>query len=66
MRAASVGEPLQEAADRPSLIVRRAGSQDRLWDLAKAAGSTVRAIREANSLEDECLEEGTLLLIPIA
>ena len=65
MRAASVGEPLQEAADRPSLIVRRAGSQDRLWDLAKAAGSTVRAIREANSLEDESLEEGTLLLIPI-
>lgn len=66
IRAAFVGEPLPDAADRPSLIVRRAGSQDRLWDLAKAVGSTVRAIREANGLEDDSMEEGALLLIPIA
>jgi len=52
-------------ADRegPSLIIRRAGKAD-LWEIAKATGSTMEAIRKANSLEEEP-SEGQLLLIPV-
>lgn len=48
---------------RPSLVIRRQGSGG-LWELAKAAGSTMEAIREANHLADEPAP-GQLLLIPI-
>lgn len=48
---------------RPSLVIRRQGSGG-LWELAKASGSTMEAIREANHLADEPLP-GQLLLIPI-
>ncbi len=37
---------------RPSLILRRTG-EGGLWELAKACGSTVEAIRSANGLEAE-------------
>ena len=55
----------QKTADpnRPSLILQRPG-QMRLWDLAKATGSTVAAIRRANGLEEEPAPD-QLLLIPI-
>lgn len=59
----TVGEEKQKAPDRPSLILRRAGEQ-MLWDIAKAAGSTVEAIREANGLQGEP-EENQILLIPV-
>lgn len=49
--------------DRPSLILCRAGKSG-LWALAKASGSTVEAIRTANSLTDDPAEE-RLLLIPV-
>ena len=48
---------------RPSLILRRTG-EGGLWELAKACGSTVEAIRSANGLEAEP-EGGKLLLIPV-
>lgn len=48
--------------DRPSLIVRRGSGQ--LWELAKENGSTVAALRAANGLDADALEEERLLLIP--
>lgn len=50
--------------DRPSLILRRAGRES-LWDMAKATGSTVEAIMDANSLEGEPAPE-RFLLIPVS
>ena len=50
-------------ANRPSLILRRAG-EDRLWDIAKVSGSTVDAIRKANGLEAEPAPN-QMLLIPV-
>ena len=48
---------------RPSLILRRAG-KERLWDIAKASGSTMAAIREANGADAPRSEE-QILLIPV-
>lgn len=59
-----LGELKQPDADRPSVIIRRAG-EDGLWGLAKHCGSTVDAIREANQLSGEP-DEGQLLLIPVS
>ena len=53
----------QPDANRPSLILQRAGEK-RLWDIAKAAGTTVAAIRRANGLEDEPSPD-QMLLIPV-
>lgn len=58
-----VGEVLPKAPDRPSLILRRTGEQG-LWDIAKAAGTTVEAIRRANGLQEEPTPE-RMLLIPV-
>lgn len=49
--------------NRPSLILRRAGGSS-LWDLAKASGSTMEAIRRANNLSGEPSPE-QMLLIPV-
>ena len=59
-----LGETQELPANRPSLILRRAGNQD-LWNIAKSTGSTVEAIRKANSLEGEP-EESRILLIPVS
>lgn len=58
-----LGEVQEPDPARPSLILRRAGN-GRLWDMAKAAGSTVEAIRQANGLDSEP-EPGRMLLIPV-
>ena len=62
--ALTLGEEIQSDAQRPSLVLRRAGAEG-LWELAKKTGSTVKAIREANGLQDEP-KPGQMLLIPIA
>lgn len=59
-----LGEMQEPAQNRPSLILRRAGDQG-LWDIAKSTGSTMAAIRQANSLEGEP-EESQILLIPVS
>ena len=59
----TLGEDREPDPGRPSLILRRAGDRD-LWELAKASGSTVGAIREANHLEEDPAP-GQMLLIPI-
>lgn len=57
------GEQKQPDPGRPSLILRRAG-ENSLWELAKATGSTMDAIRRTNSLSGEPAAE-QMLLIPV-
>ncbi len=59
-----LGEEKSADPNRPSLILRRAG-ESRLWDIAKASGSTMEAIQRANGLTGEPSAE-QMLLIPIA
>ncbi len=49
---------------RPSVVIRRMGEGETLWDVAKACGSTVADIRAANDLPSEEGATGALLLIP--
>ena len=65
MREATVGEEDPDWKERPSLIVCRTAGTERLWDLAKRSGSTVRAIQEANGLDAGEVQEQALLLIPV-
>jgi len=60
---AELGEQRQPDPQRPSLILRRAGDTG-LWDMAKASGSTMDAIRKANGLEADPIP-GQMLLIPV-
>ena len=59
----TLGETVLPDPGRPSLILRRAGT-DTLWDLARRSGSTVEAICRANGLEGEP-EPERMLLIPV-
>lgn len=61
--ALEVGEMEAPDPGRPSLILRRAGNKT-LWELAKASGSTVEAIRQANHILEEP-DENRMLLIPV-
>ncbi len=61
--ALTLGEQTGADAQRPSLILRRAG-EDTLWELAKKTGSTVAAIRSANKLQEEPKPD-QMLLIPV-
>ena len=58
-----LGEENTLDPSRPSLILKRQPSGG-LWELAKATGSTVEAIRQANGLTAEP-EMGKMLLIPV-
>ena len=58
-----LGEPTSQEMGRPSVILRRVGEKS-LWELAKSSGSTVAAIRQANGLEEEPLDD-RILLIPV-
>lgn len=58
-----LGQSRQKDPERPSLILRRAG-EERLWDIAKANGSTMEAIRRINGFQEEPASD-RLLLIPI-
>lgn len=62
--ALELGEMARPDPARPSLVLRRAGEES-LWELAKSTGSTVDAIRKANALTDEPLDD-RLLLIPVS
>ena len=58
-----MGEAEKPDPNRPSLILRRKGS-DRLWDVAKKTNSTVEAIMTANQLDGEPGDD-CVLLIPV-
>ena len=59
----TLGEETAQDPTRPSLLLQRAGEQS-LWEMAKAAGTTMENIRKANQMEGEptC---GKMLIIPI-
>lgn len=57
------GSDCEQDPQRPSLILRRAGT-DSLWGIAKKCGSTMAAIRSANNLQEEP-HPGQMLLIPV-
>ncbi|MBR4098430.1 MAG: LysM peptidoglycan-binding domain-containing protein, partial [Clostridium sp.] len=52
--------------DRPSMVLRLAAPGEDLWDIAKAYGTTMEEIRQANELEEGALPGNTMLLIPRA
>ena len=58
------GEPPEETGERPSLVLRMLGREERLWDLAKTYSTTIADIISANELEDETAAGDRLLLIP--
>lgn len=58
-----IGEAGEPDPNRPSLILRRMGT-DTLWQLAKSAGSTVDAIKKANNIT-QAPDPQQILLIPI-
>ena len=58
-------ESPKDTADAPSLVLRRIGPDESAWDVAKACGSTVAAILDANCLADEAeLPRDAMILIP--
>lgn len=59
----TAGEETVKDPERPSLILRKAGTQE-LWDIAKNAGSTVDAICSANNLQG-APDPDQMLLIPV-
>ena len=59
-----VGEQQEPDPGRPSVILRRTGEDD-LWSIAKRTGSTVKAIRQANNLQEEP-DSNRILLIPVS
>ena len=61
MRMDDVRGPGSESS---GVIIRRKKEGERLWDLAKRYGSTVRAIEKINQLDHEP-EDDRLLLIPV-
>ncbi len=58
------GEAPEQAGDQPSLVLRMLEGGERLWDVAKAYGTTIGDIISANELEGESAAAGRLLLIP--
>ncbi len=62
--ALELGEVTQPDPNRPSIILCRMGEQ-RLWDLAKTYGSTVKAIEQVNGLQ-QMPAEGQILLVPVS
>lgn len=63
VKGLELGEKTVPDQGRPSVILRRAGDAT-LWELAKRSGSTVEAIRKANGLEEEPMDD-RILLIPV-
>lgn len=53
---------MEVGSGRPAVIVRRTRSGERLWDIAKANGTTVERIRMANRMDAEETECGILLI----
>lgn len=54
----------RDTAGQPSIVLRMVGEGERLWDIAKAYGTTTEDIVQANALGGETPPAGQLLLIP--
>jgi LysM repeat protein len=57
-------EAPEDSGEQPSLVLRMLEQGERLWDVAKAYGTTIADIISANELSDEGAAAGKLLLIP--
>lgn len=66
VRRAELGEPRGRDAVRPSVILRRPEPGEELWDVAKACGTTVERIVQANELSPGDAPPQRMLLIPSA
>jgi len=66
VRRAVLGEPRGKETVRPSVILRRPGPEETLWDVAKACGTTVERIVQANELTPGDTPPQRMLLIPSA
>lgn len=55
---------LRDTGSQPSIVLRMVGEGERLWDIAKAYGTTMDDIVQANALSEDALPMGQLLLIP--
>ena len=63
--SAQLGEPRNAGEGvRPSVVLRMPAPGEELWDIAKAHGTTMEQILQANELEEEALPYGRMLLIP--
>lgn len=60
-----MSELAQEKGRKPSLILRRTEEQEELWEIAKACRTSVKAIEQANALEEPNVPANTMLLIPM-
>lgn len=58
------GEPPECSGAQPSLTLRTLEGGERLWDVAKAYGTTIADIVKVNELEEASQAAGRLLLIP--
>ena len=54
----------RDPAARPSIVLRSVEEGERLWDIAKAYGTTMEDIVQANGLGEEPPAAGRVLLIP--
>ena len=54
----------RDPAARPSIVLRAVEEGERLWDIAKAYGTTMEDIVQANGLGEEAPTAGQVLLIP--
>ena len=62
---AQLGEPRNGGeGQRPSVVLRMPSPGEELWDIAKAHGTTMEQILQANELEEDALPAGRMLLIP--
>ena len=63
--SARLGEPrCGREGERPSVVLRLASPGEGLWEIAKAYGTTMERILQANELEEDALPAGRMLLIP--
>lgn len=63
--SAQLGEPRNGGeGQRPSVVLRMPSPGEELWDIAKAHGTTMEQILQANELEEDALPAGRMLLIP--
>lgn len=63
--AGTVEKDNAEKERRPSVILKRITKETELWEIAKYTRTKAEAIQAANSIENDIISPGEILLIPI-